>query len=748
MVIYQQSSGLARWYAGGPLLFVAAAGIILAAHGFAKANDADDPVPPRSEFASVCADLKHSRETYYGEFLLRDALTQLQTAAPGSRREIQSRLAAGYQLIKLGRPEDAVLHLDSVLEQKDLPVGLKMRALGVKAVAHLQTAEDLNCLTNHTADSCLLPIRAGGIHKRPDHARMAGDTCLAMIEMQKLNLDPRSVWLLNLSRMISGDFPAGVPERLRLPDDAFTNTASFDRWRDIAPDLGINVVDLAGGAIMDDFDGDGLLDLVSSTANPCDSLKAFRNDGRGGFEAVTKSWQLDAQLGGLNVIHADYDNDGDLDLLVLRGGWLHEHGRIRNSLLRNDLAESGTFTDVTRAAGLGEPALPTQTAAWADFDSDGDLDLYVGNEGPLNQQPYPSQLFENHGDGTFTDIAERAGVTNDRYTKGVAWGDVNNDGHMDLYVSTVASHNRLYINNGDGTFTDKAEAYGVTAPAIRSFATWFFDYDNDGWLDIFVGNYENRPEKVMASYFQPVPPPGQPMIYRNLAGKAFEEVSFKLGLRRPHLPMGANYGDLDNDGWLDFYLGTGEPAFEVQVPNAMYRNASGQGFEDVSFAGGFAHIQKGHGVAFGDIDNDGDQDLFHQLGGFYPGDTFANALFQNPGTRNNWLTLRLRGDGANYFGVGARLVLTVSDGETARDIELLAGSGGSFGGSSMQQEVGLGNATRIERLKVIWPGTGSQQVFTDLEPNRIYSISEDSPLAKVVALPVLTFETTPGKHRH
>jgi len=191
--------------------------------------------------------------------------------------------------------------------------------------------------------------------------------------------------------------------------------------------------------------------------------------------------------------------------------------------------------------------------------------------------------------------------------------------------------------------------------------------------------------------------------------------------------MGANYGDLDNDGWLDFYLGTGAPGLESQVPNAMYRNDQGRRFVDVTFSGGFGHLQKGHGVAFGDIDNDGDSDLFHQLGGFFPGDDAPNALLENPGNDAGWIVLRLRGDKANRFGVGARIELQISEGNTRRSVFLLAGSGGSFGGSSLQQEAGVGQAVRIDRLIIDWPGSGTQQEFTDVAINRAYRVSEGSP---------------------
>ena len=193
--------------------------------------------------------------------------------------------------------------------------------------------------------------------------------------------------------------------------------------------------------------------------------------------------------------------------------------------------------------------------------------------------------------------------------------------------------------------------------------------------------------------------------------------------------MGANYGDLDTDGWPDIFLGTGEPGYEAVMPNVAYRNAAGQSFVDVTFAGGFGQIQKGHGVAFGDLDNDGDEDLFHQLGGFFPGDAYSNALYENPTEGANWVVLRLLGREANRFGVGARIELRVREDGRPRSVHSLVGSGGSFGGSSLQQEIGLGQAESIESLTVVWPGSGTRQTFEDVALNRFYEVTEGEATA-------------------
>ena len=710
--------------------------LLTAALALTTACSEAPPGPParrdvRAEFEAMCRAQKDSDEPYRGRKPLQTVQKKLQAGLPSPLEDLQARTVLGRELLKLDQPHEAIRVLSEALsrtESGEFTPEVRLNIMGPLALAHLQAAEDINCVEHNTPASCILPIRREGIHRIPEQTRLAGDIFLKILEERPDDI--QTIWLLNLARILSDDHPDGVPAEYRLDLEALEPEASFPLWLDRGPALGLKIVDLAGGAVMDDFDGDGLLDIITSTANPCGSPQAFRSDGRGGLQEVTAAWGLDEQTGGLNMMHADYDNDGRLDLLILRGGWLFEHGSIRNSLLRNELdGPSGRFVDVTHRAGLAEPAYPTQTAAWADFDGDGQLDLYIGNE-EVSRKAFPSQLFHNNGDGTFTDVAEQAGVTNLRFTKGVAWGDYDDDGDPDLYVSNIGP-NRLYRNNGDGTFTDVASQAGVLGPDGRSFATWFFDFDNDADLDLFVVDYNGPAVKVSASYLGQEVSGGQPFLYRNDGGR-FREVSRQVGISRPMIPMGANYGDLDNDGWLDIYLGTGDPGYETLHPNVMLRNDGGRRFQDVTFAGGFGFLQKGHGVAFGDLDNDGDQDLFHQLGGFFPGDGFRNALLENPGTENSWVTLRLEGEKANHFGVGARIEVRTQRQGTLRSVHLLAGSGGSFGGSSMQQEIGLGQIDAIEEIVIRWPGSETVQRFADVAPNRFYrAVESESRLVPI-----------------
>jgi hypothetical protein len=536
----------------------------------------------------------------------------------------------------------------------------------------------------------------------------------------------RARWLLNIAHMTIGGYPGDVPEAYLIPPEAFESDEPFPRFPNIASRLGLDTFNHFGGAVVDDFDGDGYLDIITTTWDPRGPMHFFRSRGDGTFEDRTEAAGLEGFYGGLNIVQADYDNDGDIDLYILRGAWLLTAGLHPNSLLRND--GDGTFTDLTYDAGLGKTHFPTQTAAWGDYDNDGHVDLYVGNEHYAQGGVVASSnLFRNNGDGTFTDVAREVNAINLRYAKGVVWGDYDDDGFQDLYISNMEQPNRLYRNNGDGSFTDVAEALGVTEP-VSSFPVWFWDFDNDGVLDLYVPSYLGSPpalEGLAASYLG-LPTPVEPhRLYRGDGRGGFEDVAQDRDLGRVAYPMAANFGDLDNDGWLDFYLGTGYPDYEALMPNVMYRNVGGRRFADVTSAGGFGHLQKGHGIAFADLDNDGDQDVFEQMGGAYPGDRFRDALYENPGFDNHWLAIELVGRRSNRSAIGARIRVDIVENGARRSIYKHVNSGGSFGSNPLRQTIGLGKAQRIERLEVRWPATGHTQSFDDVAADRFVRIVED-----------------------
>ncbi len=675
------------------------------------------------ELAEIAKDVRE-RDPFLGEGETPMLLEDLQsTTLPAPRKLWNVLRGLGADALRLGETEEAIRYYSEAMAQIDeMPSRawpkLKLQTKSELALAYMRWAEIQNCVARPNSRGCILPLDEAALYEDQTASRKAIELLEDVLEIRD---DDTSRWLLNLAYMNVGEYPNDVPEKWRIDPKLFVSLVEFPRFDDVAAERGLATVDLSGGSIVDDFNGDGHLDLITSTWDHSGPMHFFVGDGSGSFEDRTLAAGLEGVTGGLNLVQADYDNDGDLDVLVLRGAWLRSLGRIPNSLLRND--GSGRFVDVTYMAGLGEKAYPTQTAAWADYDNDGDLDLYIGNESGA-EMTASAQLFQNQGDGTFVDVAIDAGVRNDRFTKGVSWGDYDGDRLPDLYVSNKNMLNRLYHNNGDGTFTDVAKLQRVQGPKASSI-TWFWDQDNDGALDLFVAGYLPALGPWLESLQGKRTKTELHALYRGDGEGGFQDVAKEVGLTRSDISMGGNFGDIDGDGWLDFYLGTGYPGFEAIVPNSMYWSRRGDHFADVTMAGGFGHIQKGHAVSIADLDGDGDQDIHAQLGGGFPGDASGNALLENPGFGNHWIEVRLIGVRSNHYGIGARIRVTVGEGDQSRDIYRWVSSGGSFGSSPLSQTIGIGSAERVERLEVYWPTTDVTQVLEELEADQRIEITEE-----------------------
>lgn len=275
----------------------------------------------------------------------------------------------------------------------------------------------------------------------------------------------------------------------------------------------------------------------------------------------------------------------------------------------------------------------------------------------------------------------------------------------------------------------------------RPFAAWFWDFDNDSKLDLLVNASSGSVGVLSLNPLGIEVVEGDPSrrslqqsvdvevlhLYQNDGKGGFREVAKQRGLTYPSQPMGANFGDLDNDGFLDFYLATGDVFYSELRPNVMFRNRGGTRFENVTMSGGFGHLQKGHGVSFADLDNDGDQDVYVQMGGAYPGDKYSDALFENPGFDNRWLTIKLEGRVSNRSAIGARIHVRVRESGKERSIYRHVNSGGSFGCNPLRQTVGLGKADEILALEVVWPATGKTQRFEGVELDQAIRIVEGSP---------------------
>jgi len=557
-------------------------------------------------------------------------------------------------------------------------------------------------------------------YEKQENSRIAIKYFQDILDQSPQDLQVR--WLLNLAYETVGEYPAGVPSKFVIAPSLFASKEDIGRFMDVAPAAGLNVFGDAGGVLVDDFENNGLLDVITSSEAFCDPLHYFHNNGDGTFTDRTAQAGLSDQLGGLNLVQGDYNNDGCMDILVLRGGW--EFG-MRMSLMRNNC--DGTFTDVTHASGLDKTVFPTQTAAWADIDNDGYLDLFVGSENS------PSHLFHNKGDGTFEDISHAAGVDQTAFTKGVAAGDFDHDGYVDFYVSNFGGANFLYHNSHDLTFVDVAKQAGVQAP-YTSFATWFFDYDNDGWPDIFVTSYANYTvDQVMRSYLG-LPIAAETLkLYRNLHDGTFQDVTDEVGLNKEYMPMGAGFGDVDNDGYLDIYMGMGNPSFASLMPHVLLRNNVGKEFVDITASSGTGELHKGHGVSFADLERSGNEDIVAEVGGAVPSDKHALRVFRNPGNDNDWINVRLRGVKSNRAAAGAEITVTVeNDGGNQHSIYRTVGNTSSFGNNPFEQHIGLGHGARIVSLDVWWPATNTRQQFSGMGKNEFIAVKEfDSSYTKL-----------------
>ena len=614
-------------------------------------------------------------------------------AYPGEMDRAIEQYRKGYEVAQARAP--------AVARQFELELG----------IAYLHKSEMDNNIYHGQGDQCVFPKPAGTVFAKKEASEEAIQFFSKYLEKVPDDLTAR--WLMNYAYMTVGKYPAEVPTKYLIPPSALEPKEEAPHFTDVAAAAGLKNFSMAGGVIVDDFENNGRLDVVTSSMNMCEHLHYFHNNGDGTFTDRSEQAGFSDQLGGLNILQTDYDNDGCMDILVVRGGW---EIPMRKSLLRGHC--DGTFTDVTQQAGLAEPATATQTAVWTDINNDGLLDLFVGSE---NGSP---QLFLNKGDGTFKEIAHAAGVDRVAFTKAVSAADYDNDGYPDLYVSNYAGDNFLYHNNHDGTFTDVAQQAGVLGPWI-SFPTWFFDYDNDGWPDLFVTSYFISVDESVRTYLgMPHNAIGQ-KLYKNMGNGTFKDVTAEVGLDKVFMPMGANFGDIDNDGFLDIYLGNGNPNYASLLPHVLLRNHEGKYFSDVTAASGTGELHKGHGVAFADIDRDGDEDILTLTGGAVPGDSHEFRLFENAGNGNDWINLKLVGVKTNRAAVGARIKVTVeNDGYGTRSIYRTVGSGGSFGASPMEQHIGLGKAAKILNIEVWWPTSNTRQEFSNVSKNQFLEIKE------------------------
>ena len=547
--------------------------------------------------------------------------------------------------------------------------------------------------------------------------------------------DPETLWNLWTAYSQLGGYPEDLPEafkittsgiwleerkngRIGAPQSStlppFQPTTN-NYFTNIAPDLKMDKVDGGRGSAWGDYDNDGDLDIVAvGTYQP---HVLYRNNGDGTFTDVAAQAGVADPRGGWGSLFADYNNDGYPDLYITRGGW---SGAAENTLYRNN--GDGTFTDVTHTAGVADPQ-SSFCAAWADYDNDGYIDLYIANgvigDGAANV------LYHNNGDGTFTNTAEAAGVANTGNSLGTAWGDYDKDGYIDLHVINYGQSNVLYRNNGDGTFTDVTAAAGMSLSVTDAFVTFFLDVDNDADLDLFISNSGSFQAFIAGQITgSATHDSDRQVLYRNNGDGTFTDVTKESGLYHAYGAMGANFGDINSDGYVDIYLATGAPQMGRLERDALFQNNGDGTFTDATVALGLGNIGKGHGVTFGDADADGDVDIYVPVGGAFIGDQWHNLFYQNTGTGNNYLTLKLVGVKSNRDGIGAKVTLSVGDRTIYREV-----SGGCGFGStnSLSLEMGLGKHIKVDTLEIVWP-SGQTDTHRNLSVNQKLVVTEGKGL--------------------
>jgi len=664
------------------------------------------------------------------------------------------QFSVALELLRAGESQEAYqlfnnlyqLPPDSLIFTSQSSELFRSELLRYMALASFRLGEQENCIINHHHASCIIPLSPAAVHQLPKGSRQSIASLEQLLQSQPEDYESR--YLLNLAYMTLGQYPDGVPQPWLISHPILLPA---ERWfKDVSMPQGLDVEGLAGGVIAEDFNNDGLTDLLISDWDIQTNLRLFLNRGQDGWQEVTAPSGLGDVPGGLNLVQADYNNDGWMDLLVLRGGWLGLYGKIPNTLLMNQGVTDElipTFKDVTKTAGMNS-ALPTQTATWADFNNDGWLDLFVGNESAVTYQYNPSEFYLNQQDGTFQEKGAEAGLLisdsaqkSQFIVKGVASADYDHDGWTDLFVSTRDGKNFLMKNLGNDSqgipvFEDVTERSGIN-PYQKTFTCWFWDYNNDGWEDLLVSGFHSEARydgKSIAEDFgrelAHLPHSATTgLLYQNMQDGTFRNVTAEKGLDKILYMMGGNFGDIDNDGWLDFYCGNGEPDLRAIIPNRMFRY-NGAMFEEIS-SHGFGHIQKGHGAAFADFDNDGDQDIYMVMGGFYQGDIYRNMLLENQhNSDNHHIKIRLRGISSNRSGIGSKIQISIASGDTVRQIHRRVNSGGSFGASSLEIHIGLGQALLVDSLRISWQGSGTKQIFTKLPVNTSYIIDEEAGIVK------------------
>ena len=504
------------------------------------------------------------------------------------------------------------------------------------------------------------------------------------------------------------------------------------------------------GAAFIDYDNDGWQDIFLPSGTRLDGLppnvtstnRLYRNNGNGRFSDVTEKAGLVKTGWAQGVCVGDYENDGYDDIFVSGYG--------KNTLYHNN--GTGTFSEVAEKAGVSNNRTRWGSGcAFLDYDRDGYLDLFVASyiDLDLKTAPLPetgpclykgltvacgppgltggiNMLYRNQGNGTFTDVSEKSGITrtNGTYGLGVLTGDFDNDGWADIYVANDSAPAALYHNNKNGTFTDigiqAGCAFSIDGKPQAGMGVTAGDYDRDGWLDIFKTNFSGDTSS----------------LYHNTGKGIFDDVTFPagLGLNTRWLGWGCGFVDVDNDGWSDIFLVNGHVYPEVErltteagyaQTKVLYHNLGNGRFADTSDKVGEA-VKKpnaSRGAAFGDYDNDGDIDiLINSVNGL------PELLRADSSNQNNWLTIKTIGVKSNRNGIGVRIKCITEDGSQIDEVR----SGGSYySQNDLRVHFGLGKNPKVKTVELQWP-SGQVDTLSNIAANQLIIVKEKAGVIRTI----------------
>jgi hypothetical protein len=425
--------------------------------------------------------------------------------------------------------------------------------------------------------------------------------------------------------------------------------------------------------------------------------RMYMNNGNGNFTQVTTGNIVNDGKYSYNSTWGDYDNDGFEDVFIANGNW---NGNNTNSLFHND--GNGTFTQITSGnivtdIGFGDGS------SWADYDNDGYIDLFVSNNSSQS-----NFLYHNNGNGMFTKVISGAIVTDIATSASGIWGDYDNDGYPDLFVAHFGGTNALYHNNGNATFTKITTGDIVSDIGDSHGASWG-DYDNDGWLDLFVNRWYNEND----------------LLYHNNGNGTFTKITAGPEVNNTGYGTGSAWGDYDNDGWLDLFVCNSSLNTAGQI-NYLYHNNGNGTFSQVTTGTFPTDISYGRGASWGDYDNDGDLDL-HVANEYYSND----FLYQNNGNSNHWINIKCYGTVSNKSAIGTRInVKAVINGAPVWQTNFVSGQSGYAAQNSLNVEFGFGNAAVIDSMIVRWP-SGLVCYYTNVATDQFVKIYENCTLLDV-----------------